>query len=261
MAATGDAEEALTGGSISNPVRVGGTVRRQAGPWTPTVHALLRHLEDAGFEGAPRAIGFDDAGREVLTYIEGDSVRFPPALLEEAGLTALGRFIRSFHDAAATFDPGPDAVYRVGVRALQPGEIVCHGDLAPQNTVWRGADLVGLIDWDTIEPGPPLRDVALAAMTSVPLWNDEWAARIGLASPVDRRARLAALCAGYGGIAPADVVAAASDCLALELERLTVFGAEGREPWATMRERGQVELFQSVAAWIAANREAVVAAG
>ena len=40
-------------------VRVGDTVRRPAGPWTPAVDALLRHLEDVGFPGAPRALGRD----------------------------------------------------------------------------------------------------------------------------------------------------------------------------------------------------------
>jgi len=32
------------------------------------VHSPLRQFEDVGFEGAPRVLGFDDQGREVLTY-------------------------------------------------------------------------------------------------------------------------------------------------------------------------------------------------
>ena len=255
-----DEEEALTGGLVTNPVRIRGDVHRESGPWTPSVHALLRHLEQVGFEGAPRVLGFDEAGREVVTYIEGEpgSLRFPPALLQEHGLTSLGRFVRTFHDAAATFVPAPDAVYRVGERPLGAGEIVCHGDLGYWNTVWRGDDLVGLIDWDTVEPAPPLRDVALAAMTTVPLHGDEWAARLGLSLPVNRRRRLAALCAGYGGVTTAEVVEAAADSLALEIDRLRVFGAEGREPWASMRERGQLRMFETVAAWIATNGAALV---
>ena len=53
-------------------VRVGQTVRRTGNPWSPAVLDLLRHLEREGFAGAPRALGFDDQGREVLTYIEGE---------------------------------------------------------------------------------------------------------------------------------------------------------------------------------------------
>ena len=49
---------------------MGDTVRRPAGPWTPAVHALLHHLEAAGFEAAPRALGLDSEGREVVSYAD-----------------------------------------------------------------------------------------------------------------------------------------------------------------------------------------------
>jgi hypothetical protein len=39
------ARETSLGGNLNDAVRVGGTVRRRAGPWTPAVHALLRFLE------------------------------------------------------------------------------------------------------------------------------------------------------------------------------------------------------------------------
>ena len=55
----------LIGGNTSTVVRVGDTVRRNVGPWTPAVHALLRHLEYIGFTGAPRVLGLDERGREV----------------------------------------------------------------------------------------------------------------------------------------------------------------------------------------------------
>src|SRR5262245_35261518 len=61
----------LDGGSHSVVVRVGSTVRRVRRPWSSSVIALLQHVEREGFAGAPRALGFDEQGREVLTYIEG----------------------------------------------------------------------------------------------------------------------------------------------------------------------------------------------
>src|SRR5205814_3427448 len=68
-----EVEEPLSGGNLSaSVVRIGATVRRPTGPWTPAVHALLGHLADVGFDGAPRVLGFDDAGREILEYIEGE---------------------------------------------------------------------------------------------------------------------------------------------------------------------------------------------
>lgn len=74
--------------------RVGNTVRRSAGLWTPSVHALLRHLEAAGFDGSPRVIGsgFDTQGREVLSYIEGEFVH--PRAWSDEGMTELGRLLR-----------------------------------------------------------------------------------------------------------------------------------------------------------------------
>jgi hypothetical protein len=50
-------ETALVGGDLNLVVCVGDTVRRPTGPWSPGVHALLRHLETVGFDGAPRGSG------------------------------------------------------------------------------------------------------------------------------------------------------------------------------------------------------------
>jgi len=47
----------LPGGGRSVVRRRGDLVIRDAGPWTPAVHALLRHLEDVGFSAAPRLVG------------------------------------------------------------------------------------------------------------------------------------------------------------------------------------------------------------
>ena len=85
------------GGNTSTVVRVGDTVRRNAGPWTPAVHALLRHLERVGFTGSPRALGMDERGREVLSYLEGECGEYPlaPHWVTDEALVAVG------HDAAA----------------------------------------------------------------------------------------------------------------------------------------------------------------
>lgn len=53
-------------------VRVGERVLRPIYPWSSSVHAVLAHLEAAGFEGAPRFLGLDADGREALAYLDGD---------------------------------------------------------------------------------------------------------------------------------------------------------------------------------------------
>ena len=71
----------LAGGSMTAVVRVGDTVRRAAGPWTPTIHALLRHVRAAGFTAAPEPLGLDEQGREILSFLPGGSgpIRWSPS--------------------------------------------------------------------------------------------------------------------------------------------------------------------------------------
>jgi hypothetical protein len=67
-----EGEIELSGGGVTaGVIRIGDTVRRSSGPWTPTIHAHLHHLEERGFLGAPRALGFDEKGREALSVVEG----------------------------------------------------------------------------------------------------------------------------------------------------------------------------------------------
>jgi len=47
-------------------------VHRPAGPWSSSVHALLRHVSAAGFAAAPGSFGFDAEGREVLPSVPGE---------------------------------------------------------------------------------------------------------------------------------------------------------------------------------------------
>ena len=57
-------------------VRRGDQLLRPMGPWSPAVHEYLRHLEAAGFDGAPRVLGVEGT-REVLTFIDGEVANDP----------------------------------------------------------------------------------------------------------------------------------------------------------------------------------------
>src|SRR5260370_18632454 len=86
-------------------IRIGRTVHRRAGPWTRAVHDLLRHLERLGFRGAPRPLGIDANGREVLTYIPGELAH--RRVLEDTELSAVARLIREYHVKVGTFRASP----------------------------------------------------------------------------------------------------------------------------------------------------------
>lgn len=146
--------------------RVGDTVRRPLRPSAPGVHALLRHLDAVGFDGAPRVLGVDRAGREVLTYVPGDVPIAPPPAwgLTDGALGSVGDLLRRFHDAAADFDPGPYSwPHRHGAGGM------LHNDPNLDNIVFRDGRAVALIDFDLAAPGTPLWDVAAAARLWAPL--------------------------------------------------------------------------------------------
>ncbi|GAA2545265.1 phosphotransferase enzyme family protein [Pseudonocardia hydrocarbonoxydans] len=150
--------------------RVGDTVRRPQRRSTPAVHALLRHLEDVGFDGAPRVLGVDDDGREVLSYIPGRAVTAPaPAWgLTDAALRSVGRLLRRFHDAVAGFDTRPHAWSAAVPEPFAEGGVT-HNDPNLDNVVFRGGHAVALIDFDLAAPGDPVWDVAGTARLWAPL--------------------------------------------------------------------------------------------
>jgi 8-oxo-dGTP diphosphatase len=188
----------MAGGNVGGTVRVGRTVRRQTGPWTPAVHALLEHLASVGIVEAPRTLGLDDQGREALTYLPGavaEQELPEPLLPDEELLADAMRWLRRYHDAVAGFwHPGPWR-NEPGSAAASDGRIVCHHDFAPYNVAVSrsvsGLRVVGVFDWDMAGPGTPLQDLAFAAWNWVPL-----ARRL----PADLAARrLRVMAASYGG--------------------------------------------------------------
>jgi hypothetical protein len=187
------------GGLVTAAVRAGNTVRRPAGPPAAAVAALLTHLESAGFTGAPRYLGRDDRGRSVLTWIEGWCPRQDEEhLIDDTALRAVGALLRRYHDAVADYDPsGAAAGFEEGPRTRAPGQLVCHGDVAPRNTIFRDGLPVAFIDWDGAWISDASWDVGHAMWQFAPLRPDSGLRAAGWPQIPDRLARAAALADGY----------------------------------------------------------------
>lgn len=198
-------------GGVNTVLRVGNRVHRPSGAWTPAVHALLEHVAAEGFEGAPRAYGFDAEGREVLDFVPGE-VPDSEVVVSDEALAEMGVLLRGLHDATAGFIPPVDAVWYFEPR--EPAEVICHGDVAPYNTVFRGGRPVSLIDFDTAHPGPRVWDVAYAAYRFVQLVED--------GAEVDEQARRLAIFADAYGLAGPDR-AVLIDTVVARLEHLVGF--------------------------------------
>jgi hypothetical protein len=183
----------LAGGNMNRVVREAGTVLRDAGPWTPTVHRYLRHLALAGVEGIPEPLGIE-GGRERLSFLPGDVPVYPlPAWIwADDVLVQAGRRLRELHDASVGFALD-GAVWQSPTKV--PAEVICHNDFAPHNLVFADGRLTGVIDVDMSSPGPRTWDIAYLATRAVPLSGS---AQDGAPGMDDARRRVALLLDAYG---------------------------------------------------------------
>jgi len=238
-------QDHLPGGYINSVVRVGETVRRTLGPDAPFVHALLRHFEARGFEGAPRFLGIDAQGREVLSFIEGHvayASEQPPGVWSDESLLDVVRLTRRFHDLTA------------GTRLAGGSEVVCHNDLSPRNTVYidrgEGYRPVAFIDWDGAHPGRRVEDIAdifwqfLGPGPKHP-WLD-----------IHIR-RMRAMCDSYGLADRSEVVRLMEHRMRGCIAGIIAKAAAGSAPHARLVELGAPEEISIDAEWVAANREAL----
>ena len=185
-----DCGEVLLSGGLTNAglvSRVGDTVRRPWRPTSPSTWALLDHLERVGFDGAPRSLGVDDRGREILSYIPGEAAIEPYqdwALTDEA-LVSVAALLRRYHDAAASFNAAgrswPDFVpaeFRDG--------LISHNDPNLDNVIFSDGVAVGLIDFDLARPGSAVWDVTCAVRLWAPLRDERAAPDEGRGRSLDR---------------------------------------------------------------------------
>lgn len=173
--------------------RVGDVLWRPDRPWNPAVHELLTHLHSVGFDAAPRSFGIHRDGRHRLSWVEGDAGESPGD--NDERLVSTARLIRRYHEAVR--GSAPPLGLQVLVDAPTEGPIVCHNDLGPVNTVFRGDNATALIDWDLAGPGDERWDLAYAAWRTVPLYDDAFFASRGL-TPPDRARRLRLFVDAYG---------------------------------------------------------------
>lgn len=243
------AEIPLLGGNVSTVVRVGDTVRRSAGPWTPAVHAWLRHLERADFEAAPRALGMDEQGREILTFLEGDVFSYPApdVVWSDQTLAAVAVLTRRLHEAAAGFTAPEGARWR-RLPGAPDGPVICHNDIAPYNTVFRAGRPAAFIDWDFSAPGPPAWDLAWIAWHYIPLYEVEGRA-------LDRPHRLRLLADVYGLTARAPLLPMIEARQRCCLRTYDEFSAAGDPAFLKMVAEGYPDGVRASMAWLADHRE------
>jgi hypothetical protein len=242
--------EPLPGGFVNVVVRVGETVRRSPSSRATYVHALLRQLEHHGWPGAPRYLGQDDEGREMLSYLPGHVAwepAQPPDVWSEASLVRVARMVRQFHDLTA------------GTGLAGESEVACHNDLSPKNTVYRddgdGLRPYAFIDWDLASPGRRVQDVAHVCWQFLDLGPNR--------SSVTGPARLLRVVADAYGLARRDRAELVATILWWQDRcwRGIEAGAKAGDPaMVKLLESGVVEGIQDAYAWVSEHRAELHAA-
>lgn len=242
----------LVGGDVTI---TDGLVLRPVRPWTAAVHALLTHLREQGLTCVPEPVGVRH-DVEAVRYIEGDcgalGLRHQQDL---AGVASAARLLRRIHDATHGFEAPAGTEW--AFPAVPGADVVCHGDPAPWNFVWRDGEAVALVDWDHASPGPAMDDVAYLADTFAPFRPDEVALRDhGFTAPPDRAARIRELTAAYGA-GRVGLVDRVIDRQVLTADRVVALADRGLEPWASWVREGMIDDLRGRARWTREHRHLV----
>ncbi|AJR05493.1 aminoglycoside phosphotransferase family protein [Photobacterium gaetbulicola] len=190
--------EVLEGGRSGKIVKMNKDVRRPASEWTETVHKVLRLIRGNGFKKVPEPKALDGSGFETVSFIEGEVSNYPlseNARSENALITA-AKLLREFHDASRKVLSALDDECCWMLPARKPIEVLCHGDYAPYNVVLNENEAIGIIDFDTLHPGPVIWDVCYAIYRWAPIKNPNNPDSIGDINEQITRAKI--FCDAYG---------------------------------------------------------------
>jgi phosphotransferase family enzyme len=172
-ARAGSQQEVLLQGGTTNAglvTRLDDTVRRPLRPTSAATRALLDHLERVGFDGAPRYLGVDEHGREVLSFIPGQAALapYPDWALSDEALISVAQLLRRYHDAVASFDPSGHRWPHPLPQRFRHG-LISHNDPNLDNVIFDDGRAVALIDFDLASPGSVAWDLACSVRLWAPL--------------------------------------------------------------------------------------------
>ncbi|KQX72415.1 aminoglycoside phosphotransferase [Aeromicrobium sp. Root472D3] len=239
-------------GAVGGVTRIGRTVRRPTGPWTPAVHELLTFLDAEGLRGVPALHGVDDEGREVLEHVEGRGVPVDDEVVLDTVLEEAVTWLRDFHDVVEGFRPSGVRTWRGGDAELAADQVVCHNDPGAYNWIIQSGHFVAMIDWDMAGPGRAIDDLAFMAWTAIPLYRE---------IPVEDVARrLDILVDAYGEWGPMTVLEAVVERMSTASDRIEAGQARGDQGFVNLGRVGEPQRTRDRVAAFRARIPAIEAA-
>jgi len=247
-------KQKLDGGNMSSVYRQGETVARSQGKWSPTIHRLLRHLENTGFTDCPKFIGINDQLEEVLTFVSGDCLTDYPANISKEkhleGIRILAEKMRKFHDVTASFIHQSDDTWMLNYSGNLEKEVICHNDIAPYNVTFENGLPKGLIDFDTCCPAPRIWDIVYALYRFVP-FSEETAYQ----NADHKLSCVATFFESYGMSQPDDLFFIMQERLTALADFILQEATNGNDSFKKMLDEGHHDLYLSEISYLKKNWE------
>jgi len=166
--------------------------------------------------GVPRFLGIDEKGREILTYVPGETAESglgfdSPYLHSDQAICDMARYMRKLHDTSVDFLP--IALSGGWINPQLPEEdyeTICHGDAAIWNFAIENGRVAGMFDFDQACPGSRAWDLTLTLFSAVLVSCYDY---IPAEHEADTRRRICIFFDAYGMKCPADIIKQTADRL------------------------------------------------
>jgi len=154
----------LEGGRIGKIQKIENTVIRPANIWTQSVHSFLYFIDSSGAAFVPKPYGINECGEEVVSFMPGNVYNaLPKSLLNDSVIVSAAALLRKFHRYSEQYISRLTTNEKWMLPVVNPIEVMCHGDFAPYNVTIVDGQAYGIIDFDTLHPGPKMWDVVYAS--------------------------------------------------------------------------------------------------
>jgi hypothetical protein len=165
-------KEELKGGRIGKIFKIGNDIVRPSNDWSKNVHSFLEFIIGLGCDFIPKPISINDEN-EVLSYVPGEVYNYPlPEMLKtDEIIIEVAKLLSKYHRYSEKYMDKINGNEKWMLRAREPMEVMCHGDFAPYNVTFIDDKPFGIIDFDTLHPGPKIWDVSYAVYRWAPLKN------------------------------------------------------------------------------------------